>query len=316
MRGLQRIVLGTRGSELARAQTRLVEQALHGAIPKLDLEVRIIATTGDKRSLLPNELFDSRAGRKGIFTGEIEEALRRGEIDVAVHSAKDLPSDSPDDLEICATLPRAAIADALLLKGATNLESLRHNAVVATGSVRRQHQLRWKRPDLRFVDLRGNVPTRLRKFIESDWDAIVLARAGLERLGYDLSTHAFGFEGHSLHFELLLPSDFLPAGGQGVIALQTRKDDEGVKGLVRGINDSTTLLALRAEREFLRLLQADCNSPVGVLATIESEMMTLRAQVFEPPVLEPRTGAVQSSLQADEPSKVAAALHSLMYDQR
>jgi len=331
MRGPQRIVLGTRGSELARAQARLVEYELRKKWPELLVETKIIQTTGDQsgdqggatvpvanseQSQAGRLRHYAGAGRKGIFTREIEEALRRGEIDVAVHSAKDWPSESPDDLEICATLPRAAIADALILKGARNLESLPHNAVIATGSVRRQHQLRWKRPDLCFVDLRGNVPTRLRKFIESDWDAIVLARAGLERLGYDLSNHAFGFEGRSLRFELLLPSEFLPAGGQGVIALQARKDAEVLKEMVCAVNDSTTLLALRAEREFLRLLQADCNSPVGVLATIESELMTLRAQVFEPPFLEPKSGAVQSSLQADEPSMVAAALHSLMYDQR
>ena len=311
MRGPQRIVLGTRGSELARAQTRLVEQALHTAFPELDLQVRVIATPGDERAL-PNESLDPRAGRKGIFTREIENALRRGEIDVAVHSAKDLPSDESNDLEICAALPRAAIDDALIMKESSNLKSLPRNAIVATGSVRRQNQLRWKRPDLRFVDLRGNVPTRLRKLIDGDWNAIVLARAGLERLGYDLSHHAFDFEGRSLHFELLLPSDFLPAGGQGIIAIQTRTGDGSVKDYVCAINDSTTLSALRAEREFLRLLQADCNSPVGVLATIESEMITLRAQVFETTAPEPKNGIVQG----DEPNRVAAALHSLMYGQR
>jgi hydroxymethylbilane synthase len=304
-------VLGTRGSELARAQTRLIEQALHTAFPELDLQVRVIATTGDE-SALPNERFDPRAGRKGIFTREIENALRRGEIDAAVHSAKDLPSDESNDLEICAVLPRAAIDDALIMKETSDLKSLPRNAIVATGSVRRQNQLRWKRPDLRFVDLRGNVPSRLRKLIEGDWNAIVLARAGVERLGYDLSYHTLDFEGRSLYFELLLPSDFLPAGGQGIIAIQTRTGDCRVKDYGCAINDSTTLSALRAEREFLRLLQADCNSPVGVLATIEFEMITLRAQVFETTALEPKTGMVRG----DEPKSVAAALHSLMYGQR
>jgi hydroxymethylbilane synthase len=310
MRGPQRIVLGTRGSELARAQTRLVEQALHTALPELDVHVRVIATAGDERAL-PNEPLDPHAGRKGIFTREIENALRRGEIDAAVHSAKDLPSDETNDLEICAALPRAAFDDALIMKETSDLKSLPRNAIIATGSVRRQHQLRWKRPDLRFVDLRGNVPTRVRKLIEGDWNAIVLARAGLERLGYDLSHRAFDFEGRSLHFELLLPSDFLPAGGQGIIAIQTRIGDGSVKGYVCAINDSMTLSALHAEREFLRLLQADCNSPVGVLATIEAEMITLRAQVFETTEAEPKNGIAHG----DEPNRVAAALHSLMYGQ-
>lgn len=316
MRGPQRIVLGTRGSELARAQTRLVEQALRLAFPELDLEVRVIITTGDEGIALSSESLDPRGGRKGAFTRQIEQALRRREIDVAVHSAKDLPSDPSDDLEICAALPRGPIDDALILKEDADLKSLSPNAIVATGSVRRQHQLHWKRPDFRFVDLRGNVPTRLRKLVDSDWNAVVLARAGLERLGYDLSHGAFDFDGRSFHVELLRPNDFLPAGGQGIIAIQTRTVDERMKDYVLTINHSTTLLALRAEREFLRLLQADCNSPVGVLATIESEIMTLRAQVFQPPAIEPLTGRVQSSSRTNEPNKVAAALHSLMYGQK
>ena len=233
-----------------------------------------------------------------------------------MHSAKDLPSDASDDLEICATLPRAAVDDALIMREATNFSSLRREATVATGSVRRQHQLRWKRPDLRFAELRGNVPTRLRKLIESDWDAIVLARAGLERLGYDLSRDAVEFENRSLSVELLPPDIFLPAGGQGVIAIQVRTGDEMVKERVQAINHPPTLFALRAEREFLRLLQADCNSPVGVLGTIESQTMTLQAQVFEPPAAEPKTGKIQFSLQNKKPEKVAAALHAVMYGQR
>ncbi len=309
-------MLGTRGSELARAQTRLVEEALRAGTPALEIEIRIIKTRGDESgATFQVENPPHFAGRKGVFTREIEEALRGGEIDVAVHSAKDLPSDTSDDLEICATIPRAAIDDVLILKEAGSLKSLPHNAIVATGSVRRQYQLRWKRPDLRFLDLRGNVLTRLRKFVDSDWSAVVLARAGLERLGYDLSNHAFDFDGRSLHVELLRPNDFLPAGGQGIIAMQTRTGDEAMKDCICTINDPPTLLALRAEREFLRLLQADCNSPVGVLATIESETMTLQAQVFEPPAAEPKTGMARSSSRNDEPTKVAAALHSLMYGQ-
>jgi hydroxymethylbilane synthase len=314
MRQSQRIVLGTRGSELARVQTGLVKKALRAAFPGMDLAVQIIATTGDKSS--SSESFDPRAGRKGIFTTEIEQALRRGEIDVAVHSAKDLPSGSPQDLEICATLPRAAFDDALILKEITNLTLLPHGAIVATGSVRRQHQLRWKRPDLCLVDLRGNVPTRLRKLVESDWDAVILARAGLERLGHDVSKHAFEFEGRSLHLEFLSSTDFLPAGGQGTIAIQTRVGDEMVKKCVRAVNDSTTLLALRAEREFLGLLQGDCNSPVGVLSRVQCEAMTLQAQIFEAPIVKPKIGKVTFSLQEKEPEQIAAALHALMYGQR
>jgi hydroxymethylbilane synthase len=164
---------------------------------------------------------------------------------------------------------------------------------VATGSVRRQHQLRWKHPGIKTVDLRGNVPTRLRKLVTGDWDAIVLARAGVERLGYDLGGGFFDFEGVLLHAEILSSDDFLPAGGQGIIALQVRSEDEDTKTNVRAINHAETLSCLQAEREFLRLLQGDCGSPVGVLAMISGSMMTMRAQVFEPPRIEPRSARVE-----------------------
>jgi len=312
----QKIVLGSRGSELARAQTELVEKALRAAWPKVAIEIEIIATRGDRRSDLPNESFDEKAGRKGFFTSEIERALQSGKIDVAVHSAKDLPSDMTSGLEICATLPRAAIDDVLVMKESGDFALLRRDAVIATGSVRRQHQLRWKRPDLRLVGLRGNVPMRLRKLIANDWDAIVLARAGLERLGHDLSRRCFDCEGHRLHFEPLPISEFLPAGGQGVIAIQIRTEDEITKRLVSAINHRETLACLRAEREFLRLLQGDCNCPVSVLAMVEHDEMTVRAQVFATINEPPKTGNICLSLRTQEPEKISAALYASMYGQR
>jgi hydroxymethylbilane synthase len=303
MRESLRIVLGTRGSELARTQTKLVEDSLRAAWPELQIDTQIISTSGDKSgatvavanfsgSQAGSLRHDSRAGRKGVFTREIEEALRQGEIDVAVHSAKDLPSETAAGLEIRATLPRASVEDLLLMKEPKNLATLAPSATIATGSVRRKHQLLRKRPDLRVVELRGNVPTRLRKLIDSDWDAIVLARAGLERLGCKLSSDSFDFERRCFHHEVLSTRDFVPAGGQGVIAIQVRNDDDAALRLIGPINHSETFSCLRAEREFLRLLQGDCNSPVGVFATIESEMITLRAQVFEESRTEPKTGFV------------------------
>lgn len=308
MRG-KKIVLGTRGSDLARAQTLLVEAKLREAFPAISMETRIIKTRGDKS---PNEPLDSRAGRKGLFTGEIEEALRRGEIDVGVHSAKDLPSDLSPDLEICATLRRGEVADMLLMKNASNLRALPQTAKIATGSVRRRHQLLWRRSDLQILELRGNVPTRLRKFIENDWDGLVLARAGLERLGYDLSRHRLNFNGRTLHLEDLTVPDFLPAGGQGIIALELRRDDPTTRRCVEVVDHSPTFLSLTAEREFLRLLHADCNAPIGVLASIESNVMTLRAQVFAG-AGEPKMAEVRSSLQKYEPQTIAKMLHAMMY---
>jgi hydroxymethylbilane synthase len=276
------IVLGSRGSELARAQTAMVVEALQRAYPNLVVASRIITTRGDDRK---EEPIDPRAGRKGLFTGEIERALQAGEIDIAVHSAKDLPSDATVGLEVRGALPRASVEDLLIRKSAGD--------VIATGSVRRQYQLRWKYPGTTVVELRGNVPTRLRKLLASDWNGIVLARAGVERLGYDVSVGAFDFEGASLAVEILPPTDFLPAGGQGVIALQVRDGDEETEAIVDSVNHAETLLCLRAEREFLRLLQGDCGSPFGVLATIANSEMTLRAQIFEPERIEPRTASVK-----------------------
>lgn len=293
---LQRIVLGSRGSELARTQTELVKEALKKAWPGLEIATEIISTRGDERTAEP---LDPRAGRKGLFTGEIERALASGEIDVAVHSAKDLPSEMTAGLALGAVLLRAPIEDVLIAKNEGEL-----TGKIATGSVRRQHQLRWKFPRVETIDLRGNVPTRLRKFLANDWQAIVLARAGLERLGFNVAAGSFDFEGNNLRAETLNTDDFLPPGGQGIIALQVRSDD--AQSIVRAINDASTFSCLQAEREFLRLLQGDCGSPVGVLATTNRSAMTIRAQVFGPPRVEPRTARVEGD--ATKPEELASEL--------
>lgn len=289
----------------------MVAEALKRAWPGLETTVKIIKTQGDERTAEP---LDPRAGRKGLFTGEIERSLSAGEIDLAVHSAKDLPSETTAGLEVAAVLARAAVDDVLISKEVGF--ALRAGAVVATGSVRRKHQLRYKQPGIEVVDLRGNVPTRLRKLVTGNWDGIVLARAGVERLGYDLASGSFEFEGTLLYAHVLASDDFLPAGGQGVIALQVRKEDENASTVVRAINDPKTLLCLQAEREFLRLLQGDCGSPVGVVATMEGVEMTLRAQVFDRSDQPPRIGKVRSSLRTQPPENISAALYAWLYGQR
>ncbi len=300
---VNKIVIGTRGSELARAQARMVEEELREKWPDLAIETKIIRTGGDESH---PKTGDMRQGRKGLFTAEIERALLSGDVDVAVHSAKDLPSETNPSAEIAAVLPRAPMDDVLVAKQPGGLTSLREGATIATGSVRRKHQLSCKRPDLKIVDLRGNVPTRLRKLAENDWDAIVLARAGLERLGLSLAQNQISFEGRQFFIEILPREIFLPAGGQGIIALQIRADDEGAKAIVDLANDHKTLLCLRAEREFLRLLGGDCQSPVGVLATIENDIMKLRAQVFKHGSRVPRAGKVES--ERDDGERIAAEL--------
>jgi len=289
----QEIVLGTRGSELALAQTRMVEEALARARPFVKVATEIIRTRGDHEHVTPGEL-DRTNGRKGIFTAELERALMEKRIDVAVHSAKDLPSEMDNALTITAVLPRGVVEDLLLRKSTAHAPV----ATIATGSVRRQRQTRWSNPAARVVGLRGNVPTRLRKFIESDWDAIILARAGLERLGF--LPPEFEFEGQKLFAEILPPENFLSAGGQGIIALQTRAADWVAREIMSSIDDVETHLCLRVERAFLRLLQGDCDLPVGVHARFMKGEMALRVQLFGD-ALAPRTASGRGS----DPEKLA-----------
>lgn len=275
-----RIVLGSRGSELALTQTRMVEQALRLAWPGLEVAIEIVRTSGDEGALA-EPVVDRKAGRKGMFTREIEKELLTRRIDVAVHSAKDLPSEEIAELELRATLRRASTEDVLVTRNGAGLTAVPAGATIATGSIRRQRQLLWKRPDLQIADLRGNVPTRLRKLREKqNWSGIILARAGLERLGL------------AVRGEILSPDDFLTAGGQGVIALQVRRENEATKDLLEPLNHQSTHDCLRAERAFLRLLHGDCDSPVGAQARIEEEKLTLRAQVFETEKADPRVGQV------------------------
>src|SRR5262249_35078521 len=186
--------------------------------------------------------------------------LVAGELDVVVHRAKDLPSEMNRSAKVAAVLPRAAIDDVLVSKHRRGLASLPQHATVATGSVRRKRQLHWQRADLNLIDLHGNVPTRLRNLAQNSWDAIVLAGAGLERLGFSPIDTEIKFEGRQFFLEILPRENFLPAGGQGIIALQIRANDQSTKAILEPVNDRDTLLCLQAEREFLCGLRGDCNS--------------------------------------------------------
>ena len=313
----EKLVLGTRGSELARAQAHLVEKAIEAARPDLKIETKIIATKGDKGGVTfqaadhegsqaasspqdESAVADLRRGRKGLFTAEIERALLAGGVDVAAHSAKDLPSEMSPGAEIAAVLPRAPTDDMLVSRHRGGLAALQEGATIATGSVRRRHQLLWKCPNLKIVDLRGNVPTRLRKLAENNCDAIVLARAGLERLGLLSTQSEINFEDRRFFLEVLPCEIFLSAGGQGIIAMQIRADDERVRAIVGLVNDREALLCLRAEREFLRLLHGDCNSPVGVLATVKDGVVKLRGQLFDQGLGAPREGEVEGEFEDGE----------------
>ena len=299
------IVIGTRGSELAQAQARLVSGGLRARWADLTVETKIITTWGDENNRKIRDAVQP-AGRKGLFTAEIERALLAGEVDLAVHSAKDLPSALTAGTEIAAVLPRAPVDDILVSIMPWDLHSFPSNGIVATGSVRRRHQLRWKRADLEIVDLRGNVPTRLRKLATDQWHAIILARAGLERLGLEVKEKRLRFENSEFFLEVLPQEIFLPAGGQGIIAMQMRSGDDRVRMLVEPLNDFDTRLCLRAEREFLRLLHGDCNQPVGVLAIVDGTIMKMRGQVFDLEATTPRKGSIEGP--SEDAEQLAAKL--------
>jgi hydroxymethylbilane synthase len=262
------LVIGTRGSALALAQVDIFKKALRAQSLTIPVEIRKIVTAGDRQPEI-KLVRESAAGVKGLFTKEIEQLLLQGVIDVAVHSLKDLPGQTPSALAVTAVLERADTSDVLLAKYASDIHALPPGAAVATSSVRRARQLLWIRPDLRVQEIRGNVPTRVEKLrAGNSWDAIVLARAGLDRLRLELSD----FQVSSL--------PILPAVGQGAIALQSRRDSVEVNGLLARINHLPTFLCIRAERELLRLLDGDCNLPVGVRTTIAGERLEMEAILF------------------------------------
>lgn len=278
----RKIVLGTRGSALALAQAEMTERALREAHPALEIVRKIIKTTGDRRIDVPLSEVAQAEGHldKGVFIKELELALEGGEIDLAVHSLKDMPSALEEGFAIGAVLPRAPISDVLITKGGGGLKGLPEGATVATSSVRRQRILQWLRPDLKVADIRGNVPTRIRKLHASELSAILLAEAGLVRLGL-LEEGVVISEGRSAPAEVLCPEEFLPAAGQGAVALEIRAGDEGLAGLLEALNDQETLEAVTLERKFLELLGAGCDTPVGVLSRVKKETLAMRVLVFE-----------------------------------
>lgn len=261
------LVIGTRGSELAMWQARHVASALSARAGGRRVELRVIRTRGDRdlqtplhaigqRPPIPNHR--DRSLDKGLFTRQIEEALLAGEVDLAVHSLKDLPTQLPDGLLLGAVPEREDPADVVVSKAAPHLEALPAGAVVLTGSLRRRAQVLHRRPDLNVRDVRGNVPTRLRKLAESDACAIVLARAGLVRLGLA------GRISHRLE-----PAEFLPACGQGALAVEVRHDDEALSELLRSIDHAASRAAVTAERAFLAALGGGCQVPIGAYARPE-----------------------------------------------
>jgi hydroxymethylbilane synthase len=298
------LILGTRGSDLALAQSKLVKEALEAAHPSLLIEQRIITTTGDARTAMP--LHEPTAEGAGLFTKQLEEALLRGEIDLAVHSLKDLPVETPEGLVLAAILPRARVDDLLISRHTGGLAGLPPGATVGTSSPRRALLLQARRPDLAIVPIRGNVPTRLSKVAGSaGYDSTLLAAAGLLRLGHDLSTGQLRIEGLSLSLEVL--DWMLPAPGQGAIAVETRDGDRAAE-LLRPLHDATTARCVEAERLVLKHLGGGCHLALGALAMEQDGGLFLRA-VFVPGGTSPaRAGEAVASTASEAALLVADQL--------
>ena len=282
---MKHVILGTRGSELALMQTTMVTGALEEAVADLKVEREIIHTIGDKRTDL--RFADFHGGEvpladKGIFIKELEVALDEGRVHAAVHSLKDVPSELEDRFQIAAVLPRAPIEDVLITREAVSLETLKLGARVGTSSVRRARQLKWLRPDVQIVEIRGNVATRVRKVLgEEPLDAVMLAAAGLLRLGLmDAAKGELTMDGVKLAALALDPMVFLPAAGQGAVAVECLSGSGEVRELMRGINDAETEVRVSAEREFLKILGAGCQTPVGAHTWVTGGELHMRVRVF------------------------------------
>ena len=264
---MRKLILATRGSKLALAQSEMVAADLRAAHAGLEVELRIIQTKGDL--VLDRAL--SKIGDKGLFVKEIEQALLDGTADLAVHSCKDLPSVLPHELTLAAFPRRADPRDVLISRHGLSLHALPAGARVGTSSLRRSCQLRALRPDLTVIDLRGNVDTRLRKAQSDEYDAIVLAAAGLERLSLDASIT-----------EVFAPTTLLPMVAQGALAIECRAEDGEVRELLRALDDPATALTVRAERAFLRRLEGGCQVPIAAHATLDGEQLRLHGLIGLP----------------------------------
>jgi len=256
--------VGTRGSRLSLRQTQIVLDALRARVPGIRLEPVIIQTAGDRAPAVPLEALEGI----GFFARELEAALLDGRCDLAVHSAKDLPTDIHGDLCLAAFPPRGDPRDVLVDRAGRDLATLPPGARVATSSVRRNAQIRHRRPDLDIVSIRGNIDTRLAKLDRGACDALCLAGVGLVRMGWDDQIA-----------EWLDPEVMLPAPGQGALAVEVRRRDEALIDLLRRINDRATQQAVEAERAFVARLGSGCRAPAAALAEVEDATITLEGLV-------------------------------------
>jgi hydroxymethylbilane synthase len=279
------IVLGTRGSKLAVQQSEWVQAQLKALAPHVTVTLKRIQTSGDKILDVPL----AKIGGKGLFVKEIEDALLSGDIDLAVHSMKDVPTELPQGLEILCVPLREDPRDALISRTGCSFKDLPRGARVGTSSLRRQAQLLHQRPDLKIQMLRGNLDTRLRKLREGQYDAIILAAAGLRRLVW----------AHEIT-EYLAPEISLPAIGQGALGIEGRSDDTFVRALLSGLDHAATKATVRAERALLHRLQGGCQVPIAAHATLVDQRVTLEGLVASVDGKEVIRDRVEGSLQDPE----------------
>ena len=259
-----KLIIGSRGSELALTQSRYVAGLIQAVAPDTEVDIEVFSTEGDRNLSAPL----SEIGGKGLFTEELEDALLEGRIDLAVHSLKDLPTEEPEGLCIAATPTRATPNDALVSTKFARLANLPPGATVGTSSLRRKAQLVAAQPGLNIVDLRGNVGTRVKRVTEGDLDAAILACAGLERIGLT-----------DVIAEVLAPEVMMPAAGQGALGIQTRADEADLLAILAKISDDATHAEVTAERALLAALGGGCQVPIGALAKVDDDSLRLRGCV-------------------------------------
>ena len=262
----QNVVIGTRGSKLALWQAEHIAGRIRARYPEIEVTLKKIVTTGDKILDVPL----AKIGGKGLFTKELENAMLSGEIDLAVHSLKDMPTELPEGLMLAAITDRADASDAFVSLRYKSLDALPQGAKVGTSSLRRRAQILKYRPDLQTIDLRGNLDTRIKKLENQEMDAIILATAGLKRLGLEQ------------YITQILPIEIcLPAVGQGALAIETRQADAEVLSVLEFLNDSETIAAVTAERAYLREVQGGCQVPVGVHGEVNGDQLLLEATILK-----------------------------------
>lgn len=261
----KKIIIGSRGSELALWQANFIKREIEKKNKNIEVNINIIKTKGDK--ILDVAL--SKIGDKSLFTKELETELIERRIDLAVHSLKDLQTTLPSELKLAVVTKRHKVEDVLISrkKGMT-IKKLPENAKVATGSLRRRSQLLHLRPDIIVYDLRGNVPSRIDKFLESDWDAIILARAGVERLKLKKYISSY-----------ISTDEILPAVGQGALGIEIHKDNKMVQDIIKSLHHEETYQAVIAERALLKALEGGCQVPIGAFAEVKTGGLYLDAVV-------------------------------------